>query len=80
MHGIIVIIRGGLPYLLFWIVIAFTAVKRFIQRKRLNDMGKVCLCVVISALISNIYEFSWSYTVIGFCYSGAIAYLIQNGE
>lgn len=69
------IYKGGIFYLAFYLIIIFKTLKAFINRSKLTKQGLVCLCTVLSSILSLAYEFSWSYTIVIFGYATSIAFI-----
>lgn len=73
-----IIYKGGVFYFLFWIYLIKNFVKALFVKNRLSEYTLVCLCVALSATLSLLYEFSFTYTILPIGYSTSIAYLVQN--
>ncbi len=73
-----ILYKGGIFYALFWGYILFHAGKKLLHRKQLQEYDLVCLCVTLSAFLSLLYEFSFTYTILPFGYATSMAYIIQE--
>ena len=75
-----IIYKGGVLYLLFYVVILFAIIRKCFNARKLNSYQLTCLGVSISSIVSLLYEGSWTYTIDPVCISAPLFYLLSNNE
>lgn len=72
-----IVYKGGVVFLIFWIYIIINVAKKIFIRKNLSEIELVCLATALSAFLSLVYEFSFTYTILIIGYATPIAYITQ---
>jgi len=72
-----IIYKGGVLYALFYVKL-YTKILPKIAKKNLPQYKVICVGVAISALISLVYEGSWTYTILPFCISAPMFYAAND--
>lgn len=72
------IYKGGIVYVLYYIILYVKIIKNVFTQKHKSNLDKICYGVAISSLISMFYEGSWTYTLLPFCISAPIFYAALN--
>lgn len=77
-----ILYKGGIVYASFYVLTYLQILKNWFRRKQNTSRYLICFGVSISALISLLYEGSWTYTILPFCISAPIFYAAryQGGE
>lgn len=70
-----IIFKGGVIYALFYLSTYLKIFKNWFSSKRYSTRYLICFGVSVSALISLLYEGSWTYTILPFCISAPIFYV-----
>lgn len=69
-----ILYKGGIVYASFYVLTYLQIFINWFRRRQNTSRYLICFGVSISALISLLYEGSWTYTILPFCISAPIFY------